>query len=612
MPLELYLYPRFTGPNWIDLVSVTLGVGDFDKSLKEFSGFKSPYTPLGSGRHTFSFRGASNDSISDETLERDGGDAEGADELLRFGSGFLLGQNVRLIDTERGVTSGRILGVQDNGSTISLDCAGGLDPLVADNLFAPPAVSADPGGTVSVQDVFASFIAMSGTTASYWVDPSIADVQVKFPGWQGELWTRMKEFCAIYQYEVAYVSETIVLRPIRQRTVEQARLQVSESRSADSDGTAREVEVSYAEGMYGTFTQRQVYPALGWEYPEALPVYSADVGVWNRIEVPISGSLVYWAGVEIEYDAVADNGMPVAPYLIEHRAYVEPSDPSTVVIEVYPREPIRRLGSQVVSTDKAIPQSISFAVRRSDGSMRSSLIIRGYGVTYGTDFVTSQSGAHTRTGTDTGASLSSPFITSREQAREVAEDAAKRFAGLNFTWSGTVIRTQRDIPTIEQVTYEYVANDIAGNAAGSTYADAQAYVETLPGDGSYRAARTFWVNSLEPEFDKQLFGNIAGSRVYDRETNRWYRIRSATITPTTIDVQAENDLLTIEAIQPHIDAGESYSDVQSEYSSYTYGQVIMMGAYHSSGPIALELGFLGEDDVWTPVSQNDPLPTERV
>ena len=84
--------------------------------------------------------------------------------------------------------------------------------------------------------------------------------------------------------------------------------------------------------------------------------------------------------------------------------------------------------------------------------------------------------------------------------------------------------------------------------------------------GSERGADTF---------DNQVFGNVSGARVWDESSQRWYRIRTATMVPSTVQFEAEDDLL-------HSDVqswatGETYGGFQLRYNGFSYKEVDLMG-----------------------------------
>src|SRR5690606_34737112 len=58
---------------------------------------------------------------------------------------------------------------------------------------------------------------------------------------------------------------------------------------------------------------------------------------------------------------------------------------------------------------------------------------------------------------------------------------------------------------------------------------------------TYGQVKAKWFATLQDTFDNQVFGNVNGARVWDERSRRWYRVRSATVTPGRITFDATGD-----------------------------------------------------------------------
>ena len=100
-----------------------------------------------------------------------------------FGPQVLVGESVRISDTRKGFTLGKIDSVSHNrgGGTFTVNCTSRLGLL---NIYG---VQSQPfSGLLS--DAFHYYLSLAGVTSDIYIDPVLSSETVIFPGWSGELW----------------------------------------------------------------------------------------------------------------------------------------------------------------------------------------------------------------------------------------------------------------------------------------------------------------------------------------------------------------------------------------------------------------------------------------
>src|SRR5690606_24141959 len=75
---------------------------------------------------------------------------------------------------------------------------------------------------------------------------------------------------------------------------------------------------------------------------------------------------------------------------------------------------------------------------------------------------------------------------------------------------------------------------------------------------SYGQVKAELFELVSNDFENQVFGNVAGARIYNPRLRRWMRVREGALAADTISVQADDDL--------------TYSDVLSMYGDLSYGE----------------------------------------
>lgn len=505
-------------------------------------------------------------------------DASQSDPVLTFGPTYLQGKDVTLTDSRLGYTLGKVQTVSDqrNDGKFTLNILARLDELNKYNIQAAPYVGTLGGG-------FAYYLSLAGITTDYLVDATIATESVLFPGWSGELWFHLKKMAAALDCDISLVSGIILIRPIRARVIAVGR---DLSRAAGSGGgsLAETVEVYWYDSV--AITNQLVYPIGGWTPDvEVLNVNAGETSEYqielsasvSSIQTPVMNTFVAEAySATSVYTVVADDGLPVDPTEWANMG-------GSVTVTVNPDTKtltVSLIGAMGIPTATgANSKSFSLALASdTSGSRYSTLRIVGTGVAY------TRTKAVFRTGippedspTDIGETIDNPFITTQSALYDAGTRSALRYSGMIPSLSGTVtsVNQRGDSGIIDNLSYADVqANLTTTLGAGFTYAAEQSFFSGQ----TYAQVETYFSNQVVTNYENQAIGNVQGARVWDAKTRRYYRIRSATLTPDGISFDSADDDLTYGDMQTSF-TGMTYAAVEATRSGMTYHDDYLIGAY---------------------------------
>lgn len=469
-----------------------------------------------------------------------------------LGSQMLVGRDVRLSDSHKGFTLGRVISVDDSaGATVGLTCESRLGLLNVYGVQSAPYV-----GTLS--GAFTAYLALAGVTTDLFIDPAIALTPVVFPGWNGELWFHLKQMAAAVDADLSLVSGVILLRPIRKRIAERGR-ETSESFSVGG-ALAQFVEVYKYDNR--PISNQLVYPIGGWS--EEVPVINVNAGEYVEEVVELSASVSSIQQPVMQtfvgpshrtssvYTIVGDDGLPVTPAAWNGAggSLSVVINPDTTSLTVRVRAPRGRLPNK----DGGAIGVYSVSLSSTDSTGRySTLRIIGSGVAFSKELTRFPTGVSAdRTGTEVGVTIDNPFLSTTDQLYRAGTRAAGQFRGTTLTSAAEVLSINRlgDSGIATYPEYGFVQD----MHQGKTYAQVKAgYIGK-----SYAAVQSDLFDLVRNDFDNQVFGNIAGARIYNTRLRRWFRVREGTASPSRLSIQADDDLL--------------HSDVKKKYESLSYAQ----------------------------------------
>lgn len=498
--------------------------------------------------------------------------------LATVGPTAFIESDIRLSDSRKGFTLGTVKGSseQRDSGTITFTGVSRLGQLNVYGIQAQPFAG-------RLEDGFEYYLSLAGITTQIFVDVSIRDRQVIFPGWHGELWYYLKQMAASQDCDLSLVSGVILLRPIRTRIAIQNR---ETSRAVPTGGVNLAQAVEVYQYNNRVIEDELVYPPGGWT-PE-VEVMNVNAGETAEYTLEMSASLssfeqpVMQTFVAEDYSAssvytvVGSDGLPVPPALWAQYggSLTVTLDPDTTRLNV------TLVGATGVPTSSGTA-SLNFSIALGSdftGNRYSTFRIVGTGVAFDKQKKRIRTGVPPeKTATDIGVTIDNPFISTLDELYKAGTRAARQFAGPVMTLSSSVTALNRrgDTGQATYPTYGLVQDELQADLGpGATYGDVQA---AYAGQ-SYGQVRAYWQDFVQDEDADQVFGNTQGARVYDKKSRRWYRVRQASLTPGGINLSSADNDLTFEDLDLAY-AGLTYGDLQAVHGSFTYQQSDLLGVY---------------------------------
>lgn len=490
--------------------------------------------------------------------------------MVQYGDNWILGRQVRLEDSRKGFTLGRVSSIQptQGSATIQISATSRLGELNVYNVQAPPFVG-------NLTGAFQTYLSLANVSTDFLVDPSVATTPVIFPGWSGELWYYLKQMAAAIDCDISLVSGIIVLRPIRQRVATRGR-DVERSGTVGGGSLAQSIVVNQYNNR--AITNELVYPPGGWSEDVTTINVNSGETVEEVLELSASVSAIVQPTIQTfvskshnnssVYTVVGDDGLPIVP---EQWAAaggrlsvkINPNTTSLTVTITAPTGIRNRDGKEIGVYGIALSSE-------GNTGRYSTLRIIGSGVAFSKEEVRVPTGVGPEeTATDVGVTIDNPFLSTRDQVYTAGVRAVRSFSGSSLSITGTVTAVNQRGNTGEVLLRTYQEFEI--DNSGSTYAA----VQTRYSGMTYTGVQEAFNSGIPDQFENQVFGNVAGARIWDEPSRRWYRVRTATMTPATIQFEAEDDLT-------HSDVGMyfgrlTYLDMQMMYNGFSYREVDLMG-----------------------------------
>lgn len=501
--------------------------------------------------------------------------------IRALGPQILIDKSVRISDPRKGFTLGTITAssLSQDGGTIQLT---GISRLGTLNVYG---IQAQPfSGTL--ENAFRYYLGLADITTDLFVDEEIANRPVVFPGWTGELWYYLKLMAAAQDCDLSLVSGVILLRGIRKRIATTSR-DITRTISAGTNTLAQAIEIYQYNNRL--ITNELIYPPGGWtsdvqvltvnagETTEYTLELSASV---SSIQAPVMQTFVGQSFADSSvYTVVADDGLVVSPALWEASggSLTVSIAEDTTHLNVTLRGPVG-----VPTSAGVAAQNFSIALGSdTTGNRYSTLRIVGTGVAYTKTKKRVRTGVPaSKTSTEIGVTIDNPFISSTNDLYRAGVRAAKKYAGVEMSLTGSVIAINRrgDSGSASYPSYGQVENALKTELAGTpTYGQVEDYYTSL-GLVTYDSVRQHWFEVFRNDDVDQVFGNAQGARIYDIRSRRWYRIRESTLTPGAISIGGAEDDLTMSDIQENY-SDLTYAGVQAILDPFTYREVELAGIY---------------------------------
>lgn len=531
---------------------------------------------VGNGQYAGAKANITEYSVSEDSTPVEASDSSGGtgqitfgaiDDPSRFGSVLLLNDTVKLTDGDRGDTEGKINSLTSNDRVLSVTADSRLGRLVVDK-------RADAiHGTF--QDAIMYYLSLGGITTGIAIDNSLTTKPVIAQGWEGDLWTKIKELLVTVGAEISLVRGNVVIRPVRERRAMEIN-NVSESWSVQNIDLAQEVEIYYYNSEWKE--TELVYPQGGWN--EDVPVYTIDAGQTLEVNIPVDitlESLVpltmftsmprYYTGPSSGYTIAGNDGLPINPTQWAN----DGGSVSIAIGEDGKSIDLTAIGA-TGATARYAPYRIAISAGPSD--YYSSLRIQGTGLFYEQKSLIVPTGVdEASTSRDVGVTVDNIFVKDINQAWDIALDVTGKWSAPTRTIS--ISKADINRPGETQQSFDY-----------ATFADFDAYAATegLTTFGSFDTEWTgqtfedfdnYWYDLVADQFEFQVFGNANGARIQFRRAI--YRIRSTTITPDGVSYTAEADTTFGDFDESaDLDPGMTFEEFDTLYSGLTFNDFALI------------------------------------
>lgn len=507
-------------------------------------------------------------NITDYTVQEDstplfGDDSSGGAGTLDVpatevaDSVLFVNNDIRLDDTQRGYTTGIARGVSSAAGVLTIKADSRLAKFVAERTAEPVS------GTL--RDVLEYYFSLVGIDDGYIIDASIGDRIVAYPAWTDNVWTRLKGICVAQQIEISLVSGNIVVRYPRERSAYMGRN--SDVNWDITTDLAAYVEVNYYN--YEPIINSPVYPLTG-DVPSVITLGSEEEAV---IELDTNTSLTSIVQPSPTTTALLlISSSENSSYYIVHDGNSEMSGTAwteaggMITAEIDPEDNTRiilRLRAPFHPEDG----SYRIATRATGDEFANSLRIAGSGIKFNKQVVVTATGANPNLVVDNQSqTIDNPSISTHEQAWTVAHNTATSFAGPKFTIdvASNGIHRAEDITSARYLT----ADEFNAEYAGMTMAQFNtAHAGTTMDDFN-----EVYEEQFEDDFENQAFGNVAGARVPYRYN--LFRIRTATLTPESIDYTAERDIMATDFNSVY--AGLTMDEFNAMWEGMTFDEFSVM------------------------------------
>ena len=422
-------------------------------------------------------------------------------------------------------------------------------------------------GTVVAEETtlgaaFTTILGLVGITTDIEVDASLASRPIFLPGFTGDLWVFVKDLCVAENVEVSLLSDTVVLRPLRTRTLNTVNVQ-SESWSVADQELAQQVEVAYYN--YTAESGLMFYPKGGWN-SEVQP-YQVGAAETLVVDLPVDGFLTSilqptpqlsvardYAGPNSVYTVAGNDGLPipVAQWTDAGGSVVVALKDNGSTIEV-----------TIVGAD--IPNLAPFrlAVTAGPSDAYSTLRLIGTGVAFNRETIVRPTGLTLAETPNVDApTIDNVWVTSLTQAIEIATRAAARYGAPGRTYSASARQVTRSRADNTNVVYPTFAQWAATLTPGLLFSGFNSANTGVSFQGFTDAQFATVANNL----DNQAFGNIGGSRTQYREA--MYRVRSATSTADSVSFYADPDTLFSDFTTAS--SARTFTDFNVDFAALTF------------------------------------------
>lgn len=433
-----------------------------------------------------------------------------------------MGSDITLTDGSLGVVKGTIRSVRTDLLSVDYQANARTAQLAVERSIQP--------FTGTLGACLTYLIGLCGISTNYVIDSALNSVNVNMPGGRENVYDRIKRMGAAYEFETAQVSGNIVFRRPRQRVSVNYR-DASAVVSYDQSSLARSIVAYNYNNRTATDIvypiQRDVAGSDIWQVnANETKVYTVEMDAsLSSISQPTCvSSVAYDDMTASQYSVAASDETILSPPVWTQAG-------GSVVVKLLEDTTTIEVTIVGANLPDQSPFRIAMPLSGTDGGYYSSLRIRGTGVFWKREKVTWDLGGSQDLAPDEiGATIDVPYMETADQLHHRMLLAAERYSsdtqvltvstrGINRLGESGSAR----YPTIGELNAMFPGATIAARTAalGPTIANWNAILFA----------------TVQTDFTNQAFGNVNGARVY--YDNCWYRIRSATLRPNSLEYTAE-------------------------------------------------------------------------
>jgi hypothetical protein len=427
-----------------------------------------------------------------------------------------------LQDSFHGSVIGDIESVSGNNDTVTMGGRSRLSLLNVDTVIPPR--------SGAIGDIIEGVINELGISTNILKDAGLSTATVRVPGYEGDAWVYVKQLCSAYEVEVTVIRDYIVIRPTRQRLIDNSNL-IDKSWQVQDIELAQTFDVAYYN--YVARTDYLVYPEGGWN--SEVQVYQVAANETTEFELDLEFFLT-----SVQQPTVNDT---VSKTYDTASVYSVSGNDNLPVTAAFWTDYGGDMSFEILGDGSRVKVTITgpsyealspYTIGISDGSTSySTLRIVGTGMDFNRLLYTEKTGlAAGDTPTVKGTEIDNPAIDTLEHAKRYALFARRLYSLPTQTYStssNTFDRLEGSIPSIFYPTFDDFDDSLP---TGYTFANFNADYASLTFDEF-----TVALGNEVP----QGFGEVAGARI--QLDDAMYRVRSSTITPDIVSIEAEYDTL---------------------------------------------------------------------
>ena len=427
-----------------------------------------------------------------------------------------------LQDNFHGSVLGSVESVSGSNDTVTMGGRSRLSVLNVDSVIPPR--------TGTIGNIIQAVIADLGFTTNILQDVGLSTSTINVPGYEGDVWVYVKQLCSAYETEVTVIRDYIVIRPTRQRSIDANDI-IDKNWQVQDIELAQQFDVAYYN--YTPRTDYLVYPEGGWN--SEVTVYQVAFGETTEFELDLEFFLTSVQQPTAQDTVLKDYGTA--------SVYAVSGNDNLPITAAFWRDYGGDMAFEILGDGSRVKVTITgptyeplspYSISISDGSTSySTLRMVGTGMDFNRLLYTEETGL---TADDTptlkGAEIDNPAINTLAEAKKYALSARRLYSLPTQTISAssnTFPRLEGSIPSIFYPTFDD-------------------FDDTLPTGYTFANFNSDYAGLTFDQFTDELanvvpqgFGEVAGSRVHLDDA--MYRVRSTTITPDIVSLEAEYDTL---------------------------------------------------------------------